>query len=64
MERRTDLIIESVNKQENNSMMQEKAVQLKELQSEIAAHESKMKSLLPFLNQMSKEQTASFEETK
>ncbi len=64
LERRTDLIIESVNKQENNSIMQEKAVQLKELQSEIAAHESKMKSLLPFLNQMSKEQTASFEETK
>lgn len=44
--------------------MQEKAAQLKEIQAEISAHETKMKSLLPFLNQMSKEQTASFEETK
>nr|WP_315061316.1 FapA family protein [uncultured Lysinibacillus sp.] len=64
LERRTDLIIESINKQENNTVMQEKAAQLKQLQTEISAHENSMKNLLPFLNQMSKEQSASFEVTK
>ncbi|MBG9456384.1 hypothetical protein ABE61_20715 [Lysinibacillus sphaericus] len=64
LERRTDLIIESVNKQESYSIMQEKAEKLKQLQSEIAEHEGKIKSLLPLLNQMSKEQIATFEGTK
>ncbi|WP_312129048.1 FapA family protein [Lysinibacillus capsici] len=64
LERRTDLIIESINKQENNTVMQEKAAQLKQLQTEISAHENSMKNLLPFLNKMSKEQSASFEVTK
>ncbi|MFJ6209992.1 DUF342 domain-containing protein [Lysinibacillus sp. NPDC092081] len=64
LERRTDLIIESVNKQASYSIMQEKATQLKSLQSEISEHEGKIKSLLPLLSQMSKEQIATFEETK
>ncbi|MFJ8460927.1 DUF342 domain-containing protein [Lysinibacillus xylanilyticus] len=64
LERRTELIIESVNKQESYSVIQGKATHLKQLQFEISEHEAKIKSLLPFLNQMSKEQIASFEETK
>lgn len=64
LERRTDLIIESVNKQERYSSMQEKATQLNSLQAEISNHEGKIKNLLPFLNKMSKEQIATFEETK
>ncbi|MGE7951468.1 DUF342 domain-containing protein [Lysinibacillus xylanilyticus] len=64
LERRTELIIESVNKQESYSVIQGKATHLKQLQLEISEHEAKIKSLLPFLNQMSKEQIASFEETK
>lgn len=64
LERRTDLIIESVNKQESYSLMQEKATLLKQLQSEIAGHEAKIKSLLPILNQMTTQQTAAFEQTK
>jgi uncharacterized protein len=64
LERRTDLIIESVNKQESYSVIQGKATHLKQLQLEISEHEGKIKSLLPFLNQMSKEQIATFEETK
>ncbi|EON72061.1 DUF342 domain-containing protein [Lysinibacillus sphaericus] len=64
LERRTDLIIESVNKQESYSLMQEKATMLKQLQSEIADHEAKLKSLLPLLNQMTTQQIATFEQTK
>jgi len=64
LERRTELIIESVNKQESYSVIQGKATHLKQLQLEISEHEAKIKSLLPFLNQMSKEQIATFEETK
>jgi len=64
LERRTDLIIESVNKQERYSSMQEKATQLNSLQAEISNHEEKIKNLLPFLNKMSKEQIATFEETR
>jgi len=64
LERRTDLIIESVNKQEGHLLVQEKAAQLKQVQAEILVHEGKIKGILPILNQLSKEQTATFEVTK
>ena len=64
LERRTDLIIESVNKRESYTLMQEKATHLKQLQSDISIQEGKIKNLLPILNQMTKEQVATFEETK
>lgn len=64
LERRTDLIIESVNKQESNAIMHDKATQLKKLQTEISEHETKITSLLPLLKQMSTQQIAAFEETK
>lgn len=64
LERRTDLIIESVNKQESYALMQGKATQLKQQQSEISELEAKITSLLPLLKQMSTQQIASFEETK
>ncbi|MGE7840923.1 DUF342 domain-containing protein [Lysinibacillus sp. NPDC093712] len=64
LERRTDLIIESVNKQESYALMQSKATQLKQQQSEISELEAKITSLLPLLKQMSTQQIASFEETK
>lgn len=64
LERRTDLIIESVNKRESYSLMQEKATHLKQLQSDISIQEGKIKNLLPILNQMTKEQVATFEEAK
>ena len=64
LERRTDLIIESVNKQDSYAKMQEKAVHLKQLQSEITGYEDKIKSLLPLIKQMNTQQVAAFEETK
>jgi len=64
LERRTDLIIESVNKQESYALMQNKATQLKQQQTEISELEAKITSLLPLLKQMSTQQIASFEETK
>ncbi|GLC88777.1 DUF342 domain-containing protein [Lysinibacillus piscis] len=64
LERRTDLIIESVNKQENYAAMQTKATKLKDLQTQITEYESKIKSILPILNQLTDEQKASFEQVK
>lgn len=64
LERKTDLIIESVNKQESYALMQGKATQLKHLQSEILINEEKIKKILPILNQLNSQQIASFEETK
>ena len=64
LERRTDLIIESVNKQESYANMQAKAVRLKELQTEISGYEEKIKSLLPIIKQMNTQQVAALEETK
>ena len=64
LERRTDLIIESVNKQESYGKMQEKAAQLKCLQTEITGYEDRIKSLLPVIKQMNTQQVAAFEETK
>lgn len=64
LERRTDLIIESVNKQDSYLNMQVKAGQLKQLQAEITSYEEKIKSLLPVVKQMNTQQIAVFEETK
>ena len=64
LERRTDLIIESVNKQDSYLNLQVKAGQLKQLQAEITSYEEKIKSLLPVVKQMNTQQIAVFEETK
>lgn len=64
LERRTDLIIESVNKQDSYFNLQYKAGQLKQLQAEITSYEEKIKSLLPVVKQMNTQQIAAFEETK
>ena len=64
LERRTDLIIESVNRQDSYLNLQVKAGQLKQLQAEITSYEEKIKSLLPVVKQMNTQQIAVFEETK
>lgn len=64
LERRTDLIIESVNKQDSYLNMQVKAGQLKQLQAEITSYEEKITSLLPVVKQMNTQQIVAFEETK
>lgn len=64
LERKTDLIIESVDRQEIYADMQEKAMRLKELRTKITDYEEEIKSLLPMLKHMNTQQVAAFEETK
>ncbi|MEG0260369.1 MAG: FapA family protein [Lysinibacillus sp.] len=64
LERRTDLIIESINKQESYAILQGKAATLKELQDQITTLESKVKSMQPMIKQMSNQQIAALEEMK
>lgn len=64
LERRTELIINSVNKQEVYAMIQDKAAQLKILQEEITELEEQMNRLKPMVKQLNKQQAAAFEQAK
>lgn len=64
LERRTELIINSINKQEGYAMIQEKAAHLKSLQEEILQLEEQVDKVLPLLGRLNEQQKAAFEQTK
>ena len=64
LERKTELIIEAINKSESYAELQLKASTLNDLQSEIATLEDQLKRLEPLLSKLNKEQTVIYEETK
>ena len=64
LERRTELIINSVNKQEVYAMIQDKAAQLKILQEEITALEGQVNRLQPIVKRLNTQQIAAFEQAK
>ena len=64
LERRTELIINSVNKQEVYAMIQDKAAQLKILQEEITALEEQVNRLKPIVKRLNTQQVAAFEQAK
>lgn len=64
LERRTELIINSVNKQDGMMMIQDKAALLKSMQEEIVQQEAQVNRVLPMLKNLSKPQIAAFEQAK
>ena len=64
LERRTDLIIESVNKQEAYTIIQERAAQLKKLQEDIISLEEQVERLAGFTGTLNPQQLAAFEQAK
>lgn len=64
MERRTDLIIEVINKQESYALIQDKAGILKNKQEEILLLESQVSKLMGMQHHFNKQQIAVFEQTK
>lgn len=64
LERRTELIINSVNKQEGYAIIQEKAAHLKSLREEILSLEEQVEKILPLLGRLNEQQMAAFEQTK
>lgn len=64
LERRTELIIEAVNKTESYADLQQKAAALKNLQEEIASHKANLDRLTPILNRLTNEQIVVYEQTK
>mgnify|MGYP003439309343 FL=1 len=64
LERRTELIINSVNKQEVYAIIQDKAAHLKVLQEEITTLEEQVNRLKPIVERLNKQQVAAFEQAK
>ncbi len=64
LERKTDLIIEVINKQESYALIQDKAGILKNKQEEIIQLESQISKLMGMQHQFNKQQIAVFEQTK
>ena len=64
LERRTELIINSVNKAEGMEMIQSKAALLKSMQEDILELESQVNRILPVVDKLTKPQIAAFEQTK
>lgn len=64
LERRTELIINSVNKQELYAIIQDKAAHLKALQEEITTLEDQVHQLKPILERLNTQQVAAFEQAK
>lgn len=64
LERRTELILDVVNKEESFAELQLKAAALKERQDEMAALQENLNKLEPFLSRLSNEQIAMYEQTK
>lgn len=64
LERRTELIIHTINKQEAYALIQEKAAQLKSLQEEIVGLEEQVNRLSPIVERLNKQQIAAFEQAK
>lgn len=63
-ERRTEVSIEAVNKEELMHTIQEKAGELKELQVQIEQIEEQVKRLAPLVNTLNQKQVAAYEELK
>ncbi|WP_332645234.1 DUF342 domain-containing protein [Lysinibacillus sp. 54212] len=64
LERRTELIINSVNKQEAYAIIQDKAAHLKSLQEEIVSLDEQVSRLTPIVDRLNKQQIAAFEQAK
>lgn len=64
LERKTDLILDVVNKEDIYADMQLKAAAMKELQEGIEGLKERLDKLTPFLERLSKEQIAVYEQTK
>lgn len=61
LERRTELIINSMNKQEGLALIQDKAALLKSLHEEITELEAQVNKMLPLVMNFNKQQIAAFE---
>ena len=64
LERRTELIINSVNKQERLAMIQNKAALLKSIHEDIVEQEEQIDRVEPVFNNLTKPQIAAFEQVK
>jgi uncharacterized protein len=64
LERRTDLIIESVNKQEAYALIQDRASQLKKLQEDIMSLEEQVDRLSGISGTLNQQQLSAFEQAK
>ncbi|WP_274307293.1 DUF342 domain-containing protein [Solibacillus daqui] len=64
LERKTELIINSVNKADGLELIQSKAALLKSMQEDILQLESQVNRILPIVNNLTKPQIAAFEQTK
>lgn len=64
LERRTELIIDTLNKQEGYALVQEKAAELKELQEEIINMTAKIDQLSKVKDRLNSEQLEMFNKTK
>ena len=64
LERRTELIINSMNKEEAFALIQGKANHLKALNEEINAHEEQVDRLQPNVGRLNSQQVAALEQTR
>lgn len=64
LERRTELIINSVNKADGLELIQSKAALLKSMQEDILQLEAQVNRILPIVHNLTKPQIAAFEQTK
>ncbi len=64
LERRTELIINSVNKADGLELIQSKAALLKSMQEDILQLEAQVNRILPIVSNLTKPQIAAFEQTK
>ena len=64
LERRTELIIDSINKADGLELIQTKAALLKSMQEDILQLESQVNRILPIVGNLTKPQVAAFEQTK
>jgi len=64
LERRTELILDVINKEESYGELQLKAAALKGLQEQVASLQASLNKLEPFIDRLSKEQIAAYEQTK
>lgn len=64
LERKTELIINSVNKTDGLELIQSKAALLKSMQEDILQLESQINRIMPVVNNLTKPQVAALEQTK
>ncbi|MEK4229885.1 DUF342 domain-containing protein [Solibacillus sp. FSL H8-0538] len=64
LERRTELIINSMNKQEGLVVIQDRAALLKSIHEDIVQLETQVNRMIPLVNNLTKQQIAAFEQTK